>query len=116
MSKIALKGMQFHSFHGYYTEEQSVGNQYEVDVIVDVSMKPEMLSDTLENTINYEDIYQVCKQQMAHSQRLIETVAHNILTALKDQVDRHATYTVEIRKLNPLMGGLVDHALFEVTG
>ena len=116
MKRIALKGMQFHSFHGYYREEQSVGNAYELDVLVDLNTLAEDLNDDLNNTINYEEIYQICKHQMAVPQRLIETVGNHILRDLKSKLGAAVTYTVRIKKLNPLLGGLVDHAVYEVKG
>ena len=116
MSHIALIGMQFHSFHGYYTEEHSVGNNYEVDVIVDIKLSQDLLQDDLDKTINYEDIYWICQRQMSKPRRLIETVGNSILKELKSNLNTSATYTVCIRKMNPLLGGLVNHALYEVSG
>ncbi len=116
MAKIALTGMQFHSFHGYYTEEQSVGNQYLLDVEVDLDLPPGDLADSLDNTINYEDIYRVCESQMGVPQRLIETVGYNILAQLKADVHPDARFVVTIRKLNPLLGGIVENALIQVSG
>ena len=115
MQKIALKGMQFHSFHGYYAEERSVGNTYEVDVIATKDLKLAEMNDNLDKTINYESIYRVCKEEMGTAQRLIETVASRILQRLGDEVDPKAKYTVVIRKKNPLLGGLVDHAMIEIS-
>ncbi len=116
MSTIALKGMQFHSFHGYYTEEQSVGNAYEIDVAAEMKFDSRTLQDDLDNTINYEEIYAICRAQMAKPQRLIETVGNLILHDLKSKLQPAAIFTVTIRKMSPLLGGLVDHALYEVSG
>ena len=114
MSRIALNGMQFHSFHGYYAEEQSVGNTYELDVIAESDIDLETMDDQLENTINYEQIYTICREEMATAQRLIETVAGRILHRLLAEINDSAQYTIRIRKKHPLLGGLVDHALVEL--
>ena len=116
MAIIALKGMRFHSFHGYYAEEQSVGNNYEIDVYIQLDLAMNGLDDDLTNTINYEMIYEVCKTEMDVPKRLIETVAQNILMALRTKIGATGQCKVTIRKLNPLLGGLVDYALFEVEG
>ncbi len=116
MNIIALKGMQFHSFHGYYAEEQSVGNNYEIDIIAEKSWPTGSMEDQLENTLNYEDIYSICQDEMSKPRRLIESVADSILDRLKNQLDDAARYTVVIRKKHPLLGGLVDHAMVEVRG
>lgn len=115
-SRIGLRGMRFHSFHGYYTEEQSVGNDYEIDVIAEAIIDQEGLEDALENTLNYEQIYHICRDEMNTPVRLIETVAYQILERLKEELSSNARYTVVIRKLHPLLGGIVDHAMIEIKG
>ncbi|MBK8505664.1 MAG: dihydroneopterin aldolase [Saprospiraceae bacterium] len=114
MATIALKGMRFHSFHGYYTEEQSVGNNYEIDVTIVTNISMHDLQDDLHNTINYEMVYKICKTQMEIPRHLIETVAHEILQGIRSKIEIAGTCKVSIRKLNPLLGGLVDHALIEI--
>ena len=46
--------------------------------------------------------------------RLIETVGQNILKAMKQELDTEVHYTIRIRKMNPLLGGLVDFALIQI--
>ncbi len=116
MTKIALRGIRFHSFHGYYAEERSVGNDYEIDIEVELVIDPEELADDLSNTINYEQIYQICKDEMNKPCHLIETVTHNILDRLKRDLDENAHYRICLHKLHPLLGGLVDRASIEVEG
>lgn len=114
MAIIALKGMRFHGFHGYYAEEQSVGNNYEIDVLINRDFSLDQLEDDLSKTINYEMVYKVCKDQMEIPHRLIETVAKNILDRIRENIGQDGKCKVSIRKLNPLLGGLVDYALFEI--
>lgn len=113
MVTIALKGMRFHSFHGYYAEEQSVGNTYLLDVTLQTPLELSSLDDELSNTINYESVYQLCKKEMNKPVRLIETVAKSIHDQMM-QLERVSYCKVSIRKMNPLLGGLVDHALVEI--
>ena len=113
MVTIALKGMRFHSFHGYYADEQSVGNTYELDVMLRTPLELSSLDDELTNTINYESVYQLCKTEMAKPVRLIETVAKSIHDRMMD-FERVTYCKISIRKMNPLLGGLVDHALVEI--
>lgn len=116
MTTIALKGMRFHSFHGYYAEEQSVGNNYEIDVTIKTDLALADLNDELSRTINYEMIYKVCKVEMDQPRRLIETVALGILEGIRQKIGSQGSCKVTIRKMNPLLGGLVDHALIEIEG
>ena len=114
MAKIGLEGMKFHSFHGYYAEEQSVGNQYSVDVWIETNLQLEKLDDVLENTINYEEIYQICKREMDSPKRLIETVAQQMCKQLRERFARAEHIKVRIKKMHPLLGGLVNAAVVEI--
>jgi dihydroneopterin aldolase len=35
MGKITLEGLEFFAFHGYYDEEQKIGNKYGVDITIE---------------------------------------------------------------------------------
>ena len=115
MAKIGLEGMQFHAFHGYYTEEQSVGNLYTIDIIMETNIPMDILEDSLDKTINYEEIYQVCRIEMEEPRHLIETVAQAILEKLKLRFTSTQTITIRIRKKSPLLGGLVKSAFVELS-
>lgn len=110
MDKIVLHGMQFRAFHGYYVEEHTVGNDYEVDVEVSVKLNHNTLADDLDNTFNYEEIYAICLKQMKTSQKLIETVALRILDELEQACPFEAELVVRVRKLRPLLSGPCSHA------
>ena len=64
MSKVALEGMQFYAFHGFYEEEQLIGNYFVVDVYVDTNFMGAAQSDDLGGTVNYETIYFICRLEM----------------------------------------------------
>lgn len=114
MTKIGLMGMEFHSFHGYYTEEQSVGNNYVIDVVVELPVSPDQMKDSLERTVNYETIYQICQAEMDDPRHLIETVADSIIAKVGGLAPKGSEVWVKLRKRNPLLGGLVDHAMVEL--
>lgn len=110
MDKIAIKGMQFRAFHGYYVEEHTIGNDYEVDVVITAALDERNIEDELTNTYDYEVIYQICVSQMQQSQNLIETVAKNVLDEIVEKSPFPAHFTVVIRKLRPQVGGPVECA------
>ncbi len=108
--KIALIGMKFHAFHGHYAEEQSVGNDYEIDVVATLQSSLGSLDDDLSQTVNYEQVYEICRNEMACNRRLIETVLSNILHRLKAELSAECHFEVQVRKMNPLLGGFVAYA------
>ena len=131
MRKIALEGMLFHACHGYYPEEQIVGNQYQVDVYLDTSLEKahkgvRLPADDISTTINYETIYNICKLEMKKPVKMIETLASGILTKIRgyyDELEQPEEYQVIIKhirvrvsKFNPPMGGKISRAYVEIEG
>ncbi len=116
MAKIALEGMRFYAYHGYYEEEALCGGEYEVDVYLDVRIDRAAIQDKLDQTINYETIYLICSMAMKKRAKLIETVAERIALGLKNQFGFIKEMTVRVRKLNPPLGGAVKAAVIEVDG
>ena len=112
MRTIALEGMQFYAFHGFYDEEQIIGNQYVIDIAIGIDFT-EKLEDDLTKTINYETIYLICKQVMVQPVRLLETLLDKISAKLKLHFKAIRTLSIKIRKLNPPLGGQVAAAVLE---
>ncbi len=109
MRTIALEGMQFEAFHGYYPEERVLGGKYVVDVWIDV-LPGSPADDDLEKTINYETIFLVCKQVMAQPVSLLETVIEKIGQKLRLHFKNIAVLKIKVHKLHPPLGGLVAAA------
>lgn len=113
MALIALEGMRFFAFHGFYEEEQLTGNYYVVDVHITADTAAAADTDDLFKTINYETVYLVCQTEMRKSARLLETLTVNIIEGLKYQFKQLEEVKVRITKENPPLGGLVARALVE---
>jgi len=115
MAKVALEGMEFYAYHGFYDEEQVVGNRFVIDVYVETNISVAAATDDLYKTVNYETIYLVCKVEMRKTTKLIETVAQRILSRLSSQFGPKAqSITVRIRKMHPALGGKVECSFIEI--
>lgn len=115
MSKVALEGMQFYAYHGFYEEEQLVGGYFVVDVYVETNIMGAAQMDDLGGTVNYETVYFICKMEMKKTSRLIEHVAQRILDKLDEVLARTSSITVRLSKLNPPLGGKVARSFVEVS-
>ena len=107
MNKIALKGMQFYAYHGYYEEEQIMGAYYKLDVTVEVNFSKASQNDQLDDTLNYERIYQICKAIMAVPSKLLEHIVVKIETQLINLNGNIEGLHIVLDKLNPPLGGKV---------
>lgn len=102
--------MHFKAHHGYYLEEQKIGGQYEVDIEMEYDISPAAENDNLDDTVNYEIIYELCKSEMAHNRKLIETVGLRLVTRIRDRFPCILHMALTIHKINPPIDGLVDRA------
>ncbi len=113
MAQIALEGMHFHAFHGVHEAEQIIGSAYIVDVFIQAGIVKAAMTDSVEFTINYETVYQVCRLEMEKPKRLLETVVMGIIGRMKHQFSDMYGLRVRVRKLNPPMGGRIAESWVE---
>ena len=113
MATIAIEGMRFYAYHGFYEEEQIIGGTYIVDVYIETNYKKAVANDDLYSTINYETLYLICQVEMRKKTRLIETLADRIVYGIKSQFAKLKEVKVRVRKLNPPLAGPVAQSYVE---
>jgi len=103
MDELVLKGLQFKkAYHGFYEQERKDGNHFEVDVFICANFKNAGSNDTLDKTINYEEICHIVKSVMeGPSKMLIETLAKTIGDKLFHSLPKAQKITISLRKLAP---------------
>lgn len=106
---IELKGMQFFAYHGYYEEERIQGTDFLVDVQFEAPAQKAILEDSLEGTVNYEDVYQIVKEEMQITSKLLEHLAGRILAHLEDAFSEIRNINVCIYKMHAPIGGKLQH-------
>ena len=104
--KIALEGMEFHAYHGVYEEERKIGNKYQVTVAVSVDFESAAQQDRLTDTVNYEILYKLVKNEMEQPSRLLENIAYRIAEQALEQFPQVESVEIEVKKFNPPVGGL----------
>ena len=107
MGKIQIEGMEFFAYHGHFKEEQVIGTKFVVDLEMSFDSSSSELSDQLSDTINYQDVYQIVKNEMEINAHLLEHIAHRILNAILLSFPQITTLQVKISKINPPLGGKV---------
>ncbi len=79
---IKIEGMEFRSAHGCYDTEQRVGGNFVVDIVLEVEDKGASEADDVTRTVNYVEVYETVREQMAIPSRIIENAVHRILEAV----------------------------------
>ena len=114
MSEIVLEGMSFYAHHGCFDAEKVIGTRFVVNMSMKVDTAKAELSDCLDDTVNYFDIYQLVKKEMAVPSNLLEHVAHRIGQSVLDSYPQVALLSVKVSKMQPPLGGNIDSVSVKV--
>ncbi len=113
-SKIYLRNVRFHAFHGVLPQEGIVGNDYLVNLVLDYDFSSAMQTDELQGTLNYAEVYQKVREEMVVPSKLLEHVAGRIAHRLFSNFPEIQKLQLSITKVNPPMGADSDGAGVEV--
>lgn len=114
MGKVSLEGIEFHAYHGVFSEETKLGNRFTVDIHVDTNFKNAMLHDQLKDTVDYAKIYQIAKSHMLEPVKLLEHLGHLIITDILKIYPASRQVSITIKKHNPAIGGVVNYSVVTV--
>ena len=105
MAKILLEEMEFYAYHGCFKEEQVIGNRFLVNLEVEADTTVAETSDKIQDTVNYQAVYDQVRAVMEEKSHLLEHVSSRILDALKSRFPEIRRMKVKVSKMNPPMGG-----------
>ena len=108
MSKISVNNAWFYSYHGCLSEETIVGGEYLVNATVELDTSKAETDDSLENTVDYVDIYNAIKKEMDTPSKLLEVVMERIISSINKLDKNIVSVDVSIKKVNPPIGGCAD--------
>ncbi len=103
-SEVLLKEARFYAFHGVMPQERKVGAEYTVSVTVGYDYAKAAESDTVDNTLNYAELYELVKAEMMQPSQLLEHVALRIGKAIFQKWTEAAYADIQLIKNNPPMG------------
>lgn len=102
MDKIKLNGMQFYGYHGVFPEENKLGQRFNVDIELFLPLDKAGLSDQLQDTVNYAEVYFRIKEIVEQrTYQLIEALAENIASELLHTYTSINEVTVRVIKPHP---------------
>jgi len=114
MAIISLVGLEFFAYHGVHDFEKEQGNNFIVEVEVEVNVPLAEEKDELEGTIDYEVLFKVVASQMAIRSKLLEHVSARICDAILGQWAQINTVKVKVGKLNPPIGAVCKMSGVEI--
>ena len=111
---IFVNDIQLHAYHGVMPQEQLTGNDYLVSVSAQYPIDKAIATDDVQHTLNYAMVYDIVKEEMGISSKLVEHVAGRIAQHLMKQFADISAVRVRVTKLNPPMGAQCAGAGVEI--
>jgi dihydroneopterin aldolase len=105
MALIELEEMEFFANHGCFEEERLTGNQFLVHLSFETYTIKAEKSDKIDDTINYQEVYEIVKQEMNIPSSLLEHLAARITDKVCAQFTDIEKIQVKVSKVNPPLGG-----------
>ena len=116
MDRINLRNMAFYGYHGNLASENELGQRFFVDISIGVDLTKPGQSDSIEDSINYADVYERTKAIVeGPPQRLIERVGTLIADDLWNTYKGIVGLSVTVRKPEAPIPGVLDYVEVVIT-
>ena len=113
--RIVLQGMTFLGRHGVGEEERADAQEIELDVEIELDLRPAGTSDDLGQTVNYSRVFDVCRDVVeGNSYHLLEGIGEAIAGRVLDRFAAVDAITVRVRKPGVPIDGRLEFAGVEL--
>ena len=113
---IRLHNAVFYAYHGVLLDEQSLGGKFEVDVDLLCDLSRGAKSDHLDDTVNYERVYDCIRTVVMEKKHLLlESLAGAIGSGIVKNFSKVRSVTVRVRKPSAPVKGVIDYVEVELT-
>lgn len=106
MGLVLVEDLEVFAYHGHFKEEQLVGRNFIVNLMVDTDFTKAVETDELSGTVDYSRLCRIIHEQMAIPSKLLEHVGGRIFKAIKTEFGNSIVFAeLKIAKINtPLPG------------
>jgi dihydroneopterin aldolase len=113
---IRLHNAVFYAYHGVLIDEQNLGGKFEVDVDLHCDLSKGAKSDHLDDTVNYERVYDCIRMLVTEKKHLLlESLASTIGRGILKNFSSVKSVTVRVRKPSAPVKGIIDYVEVELT-
>lgn len=109
-----MEQMEFFAFHGCFDEEQVIGNRFLVDLEFETETAKAELSDRLDDTVDYQDVYSILKAEIDVNSKLLEHLSRRILNAVSIKYPFLKNLKIRVSKMSPPIGGKIRAVTLEL--
>jgi dihydroneopterin aldolase len=113
---IALRQIKLFAHHGAYPEERERGNDFEIDLEVELPRPVATITDSLDDTIDYVSLVE-CVHLVSSEKHyvVLEAFAYDLCKEVLDLHPEVVRVSVEVRKLHPPMPHRVESVGVKLT-
>jgi dihydroneopterin aldolase len=104
MIAVHLYNVKFYSYHGILDEEKILGNEFDLSADIRFHEEAEVIN-SINQTINYVDIYEIIQHRMNIPSALLETIVMDIGIAIKNKYDNIRMISIQLKKVHPPISG-----------
>ena len=97
---IQLNNLRFFAKHGVYEEEKIIGNEFEVNISMQIDAPEETLTK-IDDTVNYAKVYEIAGRVFSQPKSLLETVAMEMAKSILESFAGLKNISIQITKLHP---------------
>jgi 7,8-dihydroneopterin aldolase/epimerase/oxygenase len=98
LARITLADIGLVGHHGYHAAEKELGQRFEVDVDLWLDVERAGRSDSLEDAVNYERVYELIEKTVSHDRfSLLEALATDLVSSIYDRFEVEGV-TIRVRK------------------
>lgn len=109
MVTVHLHDLRFNAFHGVHEEERLLGNEYVIDASVEFHEDLQVIN-SINDTVNYADIYNIIRERMSVPTPLLETVVMEIGNEIHNEFPQVRSINISLRKMHPPIEGMLGSA------
>ena len=96
---IEIKGIKSFGYHGVFESENIAGQDFFVDITLELDLTRASISDDVTDTVNYAEVTElVVEEIIGESVALIEKLAGRIAERIKSSYPQVATVSVTVHK------------------
>lgn len=114
--RIHLKNMVFYGYHGAMAEEGTLGQRWNIDLVLTLDIAAAAATDHLHETVDYTKVYTICRECVEHDRfKLIESLAGHIIDRILDENPIVTQVDILIKKPAVPIAGILDYAAVETS-
>lgn len=102
---IELRDIHLYAHHGVLQQERNIGAWFTIDVKVGIENTECAITDNINDTINYAELYSIIRKEMSQPSNLLEHVCQRILNNILNTFPIVNSAEITLCKDTPPMGG-----------